>query len=186
MIAHLKGKVVHNGVKYLVLDVAGVGYKVFATFETIGSGPSGVERSLWIYHAIREDASDLYGFATKDELDFFELLISISGIGPRTALGILNVTTVSALKRAISSGETAHLVKVSGVGKKIADKIVLELKDKVGAKSEGIGLKEEVDALDALKSLGFSHSDAREALKGATDAASTNERIKRALKILGR
>lgn len=187
MITHLKGKVIHKDEKYLVLETGGVGYKIFGTFETIESSSLDQEKSFWIHHAIREDASDLYGFVAKDELDFFELLISISGIGPRTALGILNVTTVSALKRAVSSGDTSHLVKVSGIGKKNAEKIVLELKDKFKQGDEGgAGYKEEVDALDALKSLGFSHNDAREALKQVNGETSTGDKIKKALKILGK
>ena len=187
MISHLKGKVADKAEKYLVLEVAGVGYKVFATFDTVNHSSLGEEAAFWIHHAVREDASDLYGFTAKDELRLFELLISISGIGPRTALGILNVTTVGALKRAVSSGDTTHLIKVSGIGKKNAEKIVLELRDKFADEAkDGAGLKEEVDALDALKSLGFSHSDAREALKQVADAPSTSERVKRALKILGK
>ncbi|MES2060196.1 MAG: Holliday junction branch migration protein RuvA [Patescibacteria group bacterium] len=187
MIAHLKGKMIHKEEKFLVLEAGGVGYKIFGTFETIESSPISEERSFWIHHAIREDASDLFGFKDKDTLDFFELLISISGIGPRTALGILNVTTVSALKRAVSSGDTSHLTKVSGIGKKNAEKIVLELKDKFKNHEEsGAGYKEEVDALDALKSLGFGHAEAREALKEVADAANTSEKVKRALKILGK
>ncbi len=187
MIGHLKGTVIDKEEKHLTLEAGGVGYKVFATLETIESTPLLEERSLWIHHAVREDASDLYGFRTKDELSFFEMLIGISGIGPRTALGILNVTTVGALKKAVSSGDTSHLVKVSGIGKKNAEKIVLELKGKFGKDDEGVTFKEEVDALEALKSLGFNHADAREALKTVgTESATTEDRIKKALKILGR
>ncbi len=186
MIGYLKGTVIDKEDRHLVLEAGCVGYKIYASLETIESSPLLEERSLWIHHAVREDASDLYGFRTKDELEFFELLIGISGIGPRTALGILNVTTVGALKKAVSSGDTSHLVKVSGIGKKNAEKIVLELKGKFGKDDEGVTYKEEVDALDALKTLGFQHADAREALKQVTDASSTEERIKRALKILGR
>lgn len=186
MIGHLKGITIDKDDKYLILDVGGVGYKVYATLETIERSPLFEEKNLWMHHAIREDASDLYGFVTKDELNFFEMLIGISGIGPRTALGILNVTTVAALKKAVSSGDTSHLIKVSGIGKKNAEKIVLELKGKFGKDDEGVTFKEEVDALDALKSLGFQHAAAREALKEIGDASSTEERIKKALKILGR
>ena len=186
MIGYLKGVTVDKDEKYLVLEVGGVGYKVFATLETIESSPLLEGRTLWIHHAVREDASDLYGFTTKDELGFFELLIGISGIGPRTALGILNVTTVSALKKAVSSGDTSHLVKVSGIGKKNAEKIVLELKGKFGIDDERVTLKEEVDALDALKTLGFGHAEAREALKEVSDEPDTNSKIKKALKLLGR
>jgi holliday junction DNA helicase RuvA len=124
----------------------------------------------------------------KKELDFFELLITISGVGPKTALGILNVATVDSLRTAISTGETAHLTKVSGLGKKMADKIVLELKGKLGDYEEvNFGQKEEIDALEALKALGYSHKESREALqeigKGYT---STSARVKAALKHLGK
>lgn len=186
MIGHLKGITIDKNERYLVLEVASVGYKVFATSETIESSPLLEVRSLWMHHAVREDASDLYGFATRDELNFFELLIGISGIGPRTALGILNVTTVSALKKAVSSGDTSHLVKVSGIGKKNAEKIVLELKDKFDKDDSTTTFKEEVDALEALKSLGFSHNEAREALKQVTEEVDTGAKVKKALKILGK
>jgi len=187
MIAHLKGTIIDKQEKWLVLDVNGVGYKVFATTETIASKQVMAECELWIHHVIREDASDLYGFPTRDEIGFFELMIGISGIGPRTALGILSLTTVAALKRAVSSGDTSHLVKVSGIGKKNADKIVLELKGKFDTDEEREGaMAEEVDALEALKALGFQHAVAREALRQVEDSTSTEDRIKRALKILGR
>jgi Holliday junction DNA helicase RuvA len=186
MIGYLKGTLIDKADKHLILEAGGVGYKIYAALETIESSPLMEERALWIHHAVREDASDLYGFRTKDELEFFELLIGISGIGPRTALGILNVTTVGALKKAVSSGDTSHLIKVSGIGKKNAEKIVLELKGKFGSDDESVTFKDEVDALDALKTLGFAHADAREALKQVTDASSTEERVRRALKILGR
>lgn len=186
MIIHLKGIVLHKEEKFLVLDVNGLGYKVFGTFETIESGHTGQEKSLWIYHAVREDVEDLFGFTTKDELDFFELLIGISGIGPRTALGILNVTTVSALKKAVASNDTSHLTKVSGIGKKNADKIVLELKGKFSEEDSEGGFKEEVDAIEALQSLGYSQSDARKALKEIPNNTSTQERIKLALKSLNK
>jgi Holliday junction DNA helicase RuvA len=185
MIIHLKGKVIHKEDKYIVLDINGIGYKVFGTFETIESGHVGQDKSLWVHHAVREDAEDLFGFITKEELDFFEMLIGISGIGPRTALGILNVTTVSALKKAVASNDTSHLTKVSGIGKKNADKIVLELKGKFDKEDITGGFKEEVDALEALKSLGYSHNDAREALK-SVKSIDTTDKIKEALKILGR
>jgi Holliday junction DNA helicase RuvA len=114
------------------------------------------------------------------------MLISISGIGPKTALNVLSVSSVSALKKAISTSDVSHLVKVSGIGKKIADKIVLELKDKVeGSDENGPTLREEVDAIEALKALGYSQKEAREALKEAS-GKTTSERIKEALKILGK
>jgi Holliday junction DNA helicase RuvA len=185
MIIHLKGTILHKEDKYLVLDIGGVGYKIFGTTETIESGAMGAEKSFWIHHVIREDASDLFGFVVKSELEFFEMLIGISGIGPRTALGILNVTTVGALKKAVSTGDTSHLTKVSGIGKKNADKIVLELKGKFEKEENDYGFKEEVDAIEALQSLGYSQSDARNALKDLP-AGTTQEKIRQALKQLNR
>ncbi len=131
---------------------------------------------------------DLYGFANKKELDFFELLITISGVGPKTALNILNVASVDSLRQAVSTGETAHLTKVSGLGKKMADKIVLELKGKLGNYEEiAFGHKEEIDALEALKSLGYSHKESREALQEIDKShTTTSARVKAALKHLGK
>ncbi|MDB5203973.1 MAG: Holliday junction helicase RuvA, holliday junction helicase RuvA [Candidatus Taylorbacteria bacterium] len=185
MIIHLKGTVLDRSERFLVLEVNNIGYKVFGTTETIESGTVGQTRSLWIHHVVREDVEDLFGFDTKDELEFFELLIGISGIGPRTALGILNVTTISALKKAVSSGDTSHLTKVSGIGKKNADKIVLELKGKF-EHDDSIGHGSgDVDVVEALQSLGYSQNDARKALK-EIDGGTTQEKIKQALKILNK
>lgn len=187
MISHISGKVIHKNEKYVIVETGQIGYKVFAPFETIEKTILDSTISLWTYLAIRENAQDLYGFEKKDELDFFELLISISGIGPKTALNIINVASVDALKKAVSSGDTSHLIKVSGIGKKNAEKIVLELKGKFGDEEGENNFKEEVDALEALKSLGYSHKDARDALKSVSEKAiSTSDRIKEALKILGR
>ena len=187
MIGHLKGEVIDKEEKSLILSINGVGYKIYATTEAIESSIIGRESSFWTHHVIREEASDLFGFPNKEDLSLFELLISISGIGPRTALGILSVTTASTLKKAVSSGDTSHLIKVSGIGKKNAEKIVLELKGKFDSEEERYSaLSEEVDALDALKALGFDHKTAREALKQVTDSSSTEDKIKKALKLLGR
>ncbi len=183
MITHLKGTILDKNDKYLVLEVNNIGYKVFGTTETIESSTLGQPSSLWTHHAVREDAEDLFGFSTKDELHFFELLIGISGIGPRTALGILNVTTIGALKKAVSSGDTSHLTKVSGIGKKNADKIVLELKGKFDHEDNTSHGDGDVDVVEALQSLGYSQNDARKALKGI-EGGTTQEKIKQALKTL--
>lgn len=191
MIAQLQGKIAHVEVRYIILNVNGVGYKVFTTADIINK-LSPQERdnvTLWTYLAVREGALDLYGFISQKELQFFELLITISGIGPKTALGILNLASVHTLETAIATGDTSHLVKISGVGKKVAEKIVLELKDKVDidAPDQGGHMKNESDALEALKSLGYSHNEAREALKeidkGIKD---TGAKVKAALKLLGK
>lgn len=189
MITHITGTVIDKEERSVVIDVRGLGYKVFVTNGAIEKIREGAEVSLWTHLAVREDAQTLYGFPQKDELHFFELLISsVSGIGPKTALGILNVSSVSNIRKAVSTGDTSHLTKVSGIGKKMADKIVLELKGKFGAEEEsGISLRDEVDALEALKALGFKHNDAREALKSVDETVTdTGARVKRALKILGK
>lgn len=188
MITHLTGTVIDKEERTIVLDVHGVGYKVWTTAQILEKVREGAEASFWTHLAVREDAQTLYGFPTKDELNFFELLISISGIGPKTALGILNVSSVQNIRKAVSTGDTSHLTKVSGVGRKLADKIVLELKGKFGADEDsGISLRDEVDALEALKSLGFGHKEAREALKEVDPTiTNTGDRVKKALKILGK
>lgn len=189
MITHLTGTVIDKEERSIVLDVHGVGYKVFVTGNTMETIKDGKEISLWTHLAVREDSQTLYGFPTKDELYFYELLISsVSGVGPKTALGILNVSSADNIRRAVSSGDTSHLTKVSGIGKKMADKIVLELKGKFEAQdSAGISLRDEVDALEALKALGFKHNEARDALKEVDPTITdTGARVKKALKLLGK
>lgn len=189
MIVQIKGTVEHKDIRFLVLDVSGVGYKIFATTETLEKASLGENKKYWTYQVVREDAQDLYGFETKDELDFFELLIGISGIGPKTALGILNLATLSSLKRAVISGDTTYLTKVSGIGKKNAEKIVLELKDKLIAlfdESENQSAENHNDSLEALKSLGYSEREAREALKKVPPNMDTGESVRAALKILSK
>ena len=132
MISHLTGTVIHKDERFVILNVAGVGYKVFVPQDTLAEITKKLEGQLelWTYLAVRENALDLYGFLKKEDLDFFELLIAhVSGIGPKTALGILSATTVDTLKRAISSGHADHLIKISGIGKKVAEKTMEELED---------------------------------------------------------
>lgn len=191
MIAYLTGIILHKDLKYIIIDTGGVGYKVTTTIDVLNNTSLHDKTSLWIYTAVREDAIDLYGFADKESLDFFELLISISGIGPKSAIGILGVATIATLKEAIMSGETSYLTKISGIGKKIADKIVLELKDKViYTTEEAIGAtkgQSDVDAVEALKALGYTHKEAREALEDIPkDVKDTGEKVKAALRVLGK
>ena len=119
MISYLKGALLHQDLKSVILDVSGVGYKVFTNTASIGKSEKTC--AFWTHLAVRENALDLYGFKTKEELEFFELLISVSGIGPKSAMGIMTVATLSNLRHAIASGDTSHLTKVSGVGKKNAE-----------------------------------------------------------------
>jgi len=189
MIAKLEGVIVHTTEKFLIIDISGVGYKIFATNEILSSSKLGDHASFWIYTAVRENSIDLYGFRNIGELSFFELLLDVSGIGPRSALGILAIASVETLRRAIATGDTAYLNKVSGIGKKTAEKIILELRDKFeNYKDDNMSdgaIKEEGDLLEALKSLGYSQNEAREALKQVPfSVEGTNARIKEALRIL--
>ena len=191
MISRLTGTVVHSDLKSIVLDVQGVGYKVFVTPDIFTKAKNGSGLTLWTYLAVRENALDLYGFFSMAELNYFELLLTVSGIGPKTAMGILNAASVQSLQTAIQTGDTSHLTKVSGIGKKVAEKIVLELKDKAIEVGENPELKSimknDADALEALKSLGYSPTEAREALKELPKTITkTNDKIKEALKILGK
>ncbi len=192
MISHLTGKILMRGDKFVVLDVNGIGYKVFVLPDTLKEArknPDGF--SLWTHTHVRENALELYGFMEYAEVEFFEMLIQISGIGPKSALGVLAVAPLDTIKRAVSIGDTSYLTKVSGIGRKIAEKIVLELKEKMGGMDLGEGgdamLKEESDVLEALQALGYSLREAREALKQIPkEIKGANARIKEALKMLGK
>lgn len=187
MISHLSGIVCEKGARFAVVEVAGIGYKVWTNNDTLRRLKINGSAKLLTHHAVREDAEELFGFLEQEDLRLFELLLGVPGIGPKTALNILNVATAETLRRSITSNETAYLTKISGIGRKTAEKIILELKEKLGKSEEGTGLKEEVDALEALKSLGYSHSEAREALKAVPkEIAGTSERVKQALKLLGK
>lgn len=187
MISYISGTVAEKSGRFAIIDVGGVGYRVFATDDTLRRLKIGAGAKLRTHHAVREDTEELFGFLEEDDLKLFELLLGVPGIGPKTALNILNVATPETLRRSITSGETAYLTKISGIGRKTADKIILELKEKLGAGEEGTGLKEEVDALEALKTLGYSHSEAREALKNIPkEISGASDRIKHALKRLGK
>ncbi len=190
MIAQLHGTIIHRGTNHIVLDVQGVGYKIGVTGETLDRVANiGDEKiRFFTYLAIRENAHDIYGFLEHKGLEFFELLITVSGIGPKTAMNILSVASVKTLESAVVSGNTALLTKISGIGKKNAEKIVLELKEKVS--SEGVvheDVQDDSDALEALKGLGYSERQARDALKSlAPTIKGTGEKVKHALKQLGK
>lgn len=184
MIGSIKGKVIYQAEKFVIIETnSGIGYRVNINLPTSG------EVFLFIHTHIREDALDLYGFLKYSELEFFEMLIGVSGIGPKGALGILGIASIDTLKKAISTSDVTYLTKISGIGKKTAEKIVIELRDKLVKENKEIGsvtsLRDELDALEALKSLGYSQNEAREALKKVSPELNTNAKIKEALKILG-
>ncbi len=188
MIAFLKGKIEFNTDEYLILEVNGVGYKVYIPGNTFKDLPDKKEKiKLYTYLYVRETAMDLYGFLKLEELEIFELLISISGIGPKGALGVLNVVSISTLKKAIANEESEILTKVSGIGKKMAEKIILELKNKVGEKFKDQKTGSDSEAIDALMSLGYKLKESREVLKKVPDEVKGVEnRVREALKLLGK
>ena len=190
MIGSIKGKIILKTDKFLIVETGGVGYKISVSPDTLSkSFKVNNEIFLWIHTHIREDALDLYGFLDIKELEFFEMLLSVSGIGPKSALGIIGLASIETLKNVIASGDTSYLTKISSIGKKTAEKIVIELRDKLtklGHKTEKESFRGELDALEALKSLGYSQSEAREALKEVSPKTTeTSAKVKEALKILG-
>lgn len=185
MIGSINGKILHKSDKFVIIETNGVGYKINISPDTLSK--LGEESAfLWTHLHVREDIMDLYGFTDRNELNFFEMLIGISGIGPKGALAILGVASIETLKKAIASSDTSYLTKISGIGKKTAEKIILELRDKMGEESEGGSLQHELDALEALKSLGYSQNEARDALKKIPHGTDTNTKVREALKILGK
>lgn len=189
MIAHLRGKIEYLKDNYAVINVNNVGYKVFLSVYTFGKVAGKTEAAFYIHTYVREDTLALYGFLTLEELEMFELLLSISGIGPKAGMGILSIATPKTIKTAILNEDPSILTKVSGIGKKTADRVILELKNKVSDISTGD--KEEatidVDAIEALMTMGYTNSEARDALKSVpADVKDVGARVKQALKNLGK
>jgi len=190
MISYLKGKIIKKGENYMVVDVNNIGYKVFVSEKLLAKAKNEEEINVYTHQYVREDSLDLYGFPSPDELDLFELLISISGIGPKSALAALAIASVGDLKATIAKGEPTLLTKVSGIGKKTAERVVLELKDKVeylastdGSGTETVGMIPGNDEIDALMALGYSFAQARESLsKVDKNITESGERVKQALK----
>ncbi len=199
MIASLEGTVAAIGPDSLVLEVGGIGYRVYAGPGTLAAARDGATLKLHTHHLVREDAEALYGFRTTEELALFELLMTVTGVGPRVALTIVASRPVTDLQLAILQGDEAVLTSVSGVGKKLAGRVVLELREKVAAagtaaavESDGRGrhLAGESEVVAALQALGYSAGEAREAARGAVStpgvAPSLEERVKAALRVLRR
>jgi holliday junction DNA helicase RuvA len=192
MISYLEGKIKNKGNNYLIILVNGIGYKVFVNGAVLEDASVGEDKEVYIYQNVKEDALDLYGFKNMEELELFELLLSISGIGPKGALAVLAIAGVSDIKDSISRGDSSLLVKVSGIGKKTAERVVLELRDKVGSLESGIESfgagagSFGSDEIDALMALGYSMNEARESLrKVSPEILDSGERIREALKKLG-
>ena len=187
MIGKLTGTLLEKTPPEVLVDCAGVGYEVQVPMSTFYNLPAVGERvSLLTQFIVREDAQLLYGFATAPERAAFRQLIKISGVGPRTALGILSGMGVEDLAQAITLQEAGRLVKVPGIGKKTAERLLLELKGKLGADIGGVSMQTssaaQADILQALLALGYSDKDAATALKALPADVGVSEGIKLALK----
>lgn len=194
MITYLKGKVKYKNKSFIVIDVHDVGYRVFVIPRLLEKVEADQDIELYTSQYMSEDKVELYGFKQISELEFFEQLIQISGIGPKSAVGVLSQAAVEDIKRAIIHGDSSVLTKVSGIGRKTAERIILELKNKIDVSEKkekeylkAGGIKEEAEALDGLVSLGYSPKEARAALAQIPkEAESVEEKVKEALKLLGK
>jgi Holliday junction DNA helicase RuvA len=177
-----------------VIQAGGVGYRIFCGPATLSALREGADFRLYTFHLVREDLQALYGFRSTEELGFFELLTTVTGVGPKVALTIVSSRPVAELQLAILQGDESVLTAVSGVGKKLAARIVLELKEKVSAAGAsgagGVGAGSESEVSAALQALGYTTSEAREAARGAVASlpvgASLEDRVKAALRVLRR
>ena len=186
MIAYVSGEVVARGTDHVVVDVRGVGYKVF-----VPRHPSGNTVALHTHHVVRDDAQQLFGFETREELALFELLITVPGVGPKAGLSLLSVSTPSALAAAIASGDSVALARAPGVGKKTAERLIVDLRGKIarsGPQREPTGVLTDDEAAAALLTLGYTAAEAASVLRGGPPAgsASTEERVTAALRSAGR
>lgn len=190
MIAFLRGRVQHKSLSSFILEVQNIGYQIFASESFLNDLRVGAEAEIYTHHHVREEADDLYGFKNGEDLELFELLLTVSGVGPKSALGVLTIATAGDIKEAIIRDDANLLTKVSGIGKKTAERIVLELKNKVIRSGSASGsLAANVlggsDEIDALMSLGYSLSEARGALNLVDSSlVDSGERVKSALKMM--
>jgi Holliday junction DNA helicase RuvA len=186
MIRMVRGIVVARGKDYLVLDVHGIGYKVFVPEPAALSADINEELTLHTYLQVREDALNLYGFTDTEELAMFELLIGVNGVGPKVAMSALSVLNPDVLRSAITSEEPGMIARVPGVGRRTAEKIVLDLRDKVkqvgGVQSVAFATDVDSEVIDALISLGYSVVEAQRAVqKLPKEAVGVEERLRLAL-----
>lgn len=186
MIGFLNGKIILKQAKFIILEVNNVGYKVFLSQQSLSKLPEiGQDIKLFIYHNIKEDASDLYGFFTFEEMDFFEILMDIRGVGPRAALEISATGPLEKIKDKILKQDENVFAGIPGIGSKKAMTIILELTGKIKMLGQKTASADEAE--NALVQLGFSKQQAKDALSHIPDnIKNTEERIKNALKILGK
>lgn len=184
MIAALTGRVVAHDERSMVIDVHGVGWRVFVLPRTLEQFPIGSEASVRTHLQVREDAMELYGFVLEAEHHFFTKLLTVSGVGPKVALSVMASASVSDLESAIAKGQASILTKVSGVGTKTAERIIVDLKGKL-THEESITDGAMSTIIDALVSLGYSNKEARDAVAATSPDLTIEQRIKQALKRVG-
>lgn len=191
MYYYIKGTLVQKSDNYIVVDANGVGYMIYTSLNSMQNvGEVGKKITIYTYLHVREDVMDLFGFTTIEEKNMFMHLISVSGVGPKAALSILSVTTPAKFALAVITNDVKTITKASGVGPKIAQRVILELKDKMKTDELEIDLEDESDdilsdnrseAISALVVLGYSSNDAQKAVKGIDGTLSVEEIIKKAL-----
>jgi Holliday junction DNA helicase RuvA len=190
MIAHVTGEVVEKTDNAIIIDVAGIGYEIQVAASEFEHATLGERLKLYTYDHLRETAHELFGFSTLTAKRLFEMLISVSGVGPKMALSILNLGEVESIRSAVALGDSAFIQHASGVGKRIAERITVDLKDKVGAPGVALTPNTAVpgvasdDALDALLALGYNLQQANQALNQVDASLAVQERIKQALKFI--
>ena len=192
MIAHIKGIIEEKfGTNGVIVDVGGVGYEMMVPVPDFESATLGEERKFYTYHQVRENAEELYGFSSLVAKKLFEMLISVQGIGPKAGVAILSLAEAEEVRNAIANADTGFISKASGVGKKSAERVVVDLRDKVGTPSKygatdvkyGVKKLDESDeALDALIALGFQLKEATAALAEVDASLPVGERVRLALK----
>jgi len=193
MIRTLKGKIIFSNESYIILETSsGVGYRIFTTNTfSFESNSTNTKSFFYIHTSVRETSINLYGFKTISELDFFELLISVSGVGPKAGINILSNSSPSLIKQSIISGDTFELTKASGIGKRIAEKIILELKNKIDKikldSKDDVTNNFDIEIYDTLENMGFTKNQIRNTLENLPKKKlSTEEKIKESLKLLAK
>jgi holliday junction DNA helicase RuvA len=196
VIASLAGSVAAVALDSVILEVAGIGYRVYVSPSVLATAPAGGSLKLFTHHVVRDDLQALYGFRTVEELGFFGLLLTVTSVGPKVAMAIVGSRPTAELQLAIMQQDQAVLVSIPGIGKKLAERIIFELKEKVAAAGvaaisvPGQPGGTEGDVVGALQALGYSLPEAREASRIAIGmagpGASLEERVKSALRVLAR
>jgi Holliday junction DNA helicase RuvA len=188
MIAFLEGEVVEKAAGRLVLGVGGVGYELVVPTSVLSSlPPVGTRARVHTRQVVREDSLTLYGFASTDERELFDLLTSVTGVGPKVALGFLSSLRPDAIRRAVVAGDADALTVVPGVGKKVAQRVVLDLRDRLGGEGELVAEGPLADVREALLSLGLTPAEASEAMAGIeADGKPTEDLLREALRKVGR